>query len=63
MCIIVVESEKFTKLTSTEDQELARLTVKTFKQMRTDMNFDLFWGKVKMRRKKLNVKEPQLPRQ
>ena len=38
------------------------LTVKVLQDMRSDINFDLFWDKVEMVRNDLDVEEATLPR-
>ena len=38
------------------------LTVQTLEGMRTERDFDLFWEKIEIRRKQLEVEEPILPR-
>ena len=50
------------KLSASEGQRIATMTVKTLQSLRTDSNFDLFWTKAEAARQKLNVNEPELPR-
>ena len=45
-----------------QGQEIARMTVKTLKSIRTDEFFDLFWSKVSSKAETLDVEEPRLPR-
>ena len=39
------------------------MTVQTFKSICNDSSYDLFWKRVDIKVKELNVEEPQLPRQ
>ena len=50
------------KLSGVEGHEIAMLTVKTLKTLRTDENFNLFWQKLEKMMNELNVDEPQLAR-
>ena len=50
------------KLSASEGQQIAAMTVKTLQSLRTDNNFDLFWTKAETVRQKLDVNEPELPR-
>ena len=50
------------KLSASEGQRIAAMTVKTLQSLRTDSNFDLFWTKAETARQKLDVNEPELPR-
>ena len=50
------------KLSGVEDHEIAMLTVKTLKGLRTDGNFNLFWQKIEKMMNELEVDEPQLAR-
>ncbi len=49
-------------LSSMEGHYTAMLTVKTLQTIRTEADFNLFWKKAEMKRLKLNIDEPQLPR-
>ena len=51
------------KLSGVEGHEIAMLTVKKLKTLRTDVNFNLFWQKIEKMMNELNVDEPQLARQ
>ena len=50
-------------LSAAEGQQVAHMTVQTFKSIRNDSSYDLFWKRVDIKVKELNVDEPQLPRQ
>jgi len=50
------------ELASMQAYEIAMLTVKTLKSIRTEQNFDLFWEKVELERKQLSIGDPCLPR-
>ena len=50
------------KLSASEGQRIATMTVKTLQSLRTDSNFDLFWRKAEIARQKLDVNDPELPR-
>lgn len=50
------------KLSASEGQRIATMTVKTLQSLRSDSNFDLFWRKAEITRQKLDVNEPELPR-
>ena len=50
-------------LSAAEGQQVAHMTVQTFKSIRNDSSYDLFWKRVDIKVKELNVEEPQLPRQ
>ena len=39
------------------------MTVQTFKSICDDNSYDLFWKRVDLKVKALNIHEPQLPRQ
>ena len=49
-------------LSSVEGHEVAMLTVKTLKDMRSDRDFSLFYEKFELRRCEWEIEEPQLPR-
>ena len=44
------------EMSSIEGHEIAMLTVKTLQRIRSDSDFDLFWGKVELRRAELDVR-------
>ena len=50
-------------LSAAEGQQVAHITVQTFKSIRNDSSYDLFWNRVDIKVKELNVDELQLPRQ
>ena len=50
------------KLSASEGQYVAEMTVRTLQTLRNDTHFDLFWAKVEVVRKEFDVGEPQLPR-
>ena len=50
-------------LSAAEGQQVAHMTVQTFKSICNDSSYDLFWKRVDIKVKELNVEEPQLPRQ
>ena len=50
------------KLSASEGQRIATMTVKTLQSLRTDSNFDLFRRKAEIARQKLDVNDPELPR-
>ena len=49
-------------ISAAEAQEIARMTVRTLKSIRSDEAFDLFWAKVSSTAELLDVGEPHLPR-
>ena len=56
------ETLQVPKLSRVEGHEIAMLTIKTLKSLRTDENFNLFWQKVEKMMNELDVDEPQLAR-
>ena len=50
------------KLSASEGQHVAEMTVRILQTLRNDTHFDLFWEKVEVVRKEFDVGEPQLPR-
>ena len=50
------------ELSSIEGQEIATLAVKSLQHVHLDLDLDLFWGKVELRRAKFDIEEPQPPR-
>ena len=50
------------KLSASEGQHLAKMTVGTLQRIRNDRSFNLFWKKVEQERQSVDVVEPQLPR-
>ena len=50
------------RISASEGQRVAAMTVTTLQQLRNDASFDLFWEKVELERHLLDVEEPQLPR-
>ena len=55
-------SQQNKDLCAAEAQTIAKHTVATFKKMRTDENYHLFWEKVKQKTTKLDVDTPKLSR-
>ena len=49
-------------ISAAQGQEVASMTVKTLKSLRSDNNYKLFWKKVTTLADKLEVSEPALPR-
>ena len=49
-------------ISAPEGQDIAKMTVRCLKTLRTDNNFALFWGKVTKKANQLNIDEPALPR-
>ena len=49
------------KLSASEGQHLAKMTVGTLQSIRNDRSFNLFWKKVEQERQSVNVVEPHLP--
>ena len=49
-------------ISACEGQQLVRMTQATFKSMRNDESFDLFWEYVEQRRALVDVSSPALPR-
>ena len=47
---------------ASEGQDIAKMTVRCLKTLRTDNNFALFWSKVTKKANQLNIDEPALPR-
>ena len=45
-----------------EGQKIAAISVKTLKSVKTDENFQAFWGKVQRTANQLQVESPSLPR-
>ena len=52
---------KHKTFSAAEGQEIAMMTGKTLKSIRSDENYDLFWSKVSSTAESLDVEEPQLP--
>lgn len=50
------------KLSVSEGDRIAKMTVRTLQTLRDDNHFDCFWASVDVRRKEAAVEEPQLPR-
>ena len=50
------------KLTAADAHSIAELTCSTLEQVRNDDSFDLFWEKLMLIQKKLDVSLPTLPR-
>ena len=50
------------KLSTSEGQRIATMTVKTLQSLRSDSNFDLFWRKAEITRQKFDIDAPELPR-
>ena len=50
------------KLSASEGQRVAAMTVKTLQSLRSDSNFDLFWRKAEITRQKFDIDAPELPR-
>ena len=46
------------KLSASEGQRIAAMTVKTLQSLRSDSNFDLFWRKVEITRQKFDIDAP-----
>ena len=51
-----------TELSAAEGQSIAALTVSTLQSICTDEMFNLFWAKIEIESKEIDVDEPQLPR-
>ena len=49
-------------ISASEGQDIAKMTVRCLKTLRTDNNFALFWSKVTKKANQLNIDEPALPR-
>ena len=50
------------KLSASEGQRIAAMTVKTLQSLRSDSNFDSFWRKAEITRHKFDIDAPELPR-
>ena len=50
------------KLSASEGQHIAEMTVRTLQTLRNETHFGHFWIKVEATRKEFDVDEPQLPR-
>ena len=50
------------KLSASEGQHVAQMTVRTLQTLRNEANFDLFWANVEIDRKQFDIGEPQLSR-
>ena len=48
-------------ISASEGQDIAKMTVRCLKTLRTDNNFALFWSKVTKKANQLNIDEPALP--
>ena len=51
-----------TELLAAEGQSIAALTVSTLQSICTDEMFNLFWSKLEVESKEIDIDEPQLPR-
>lgn len=51
-----------TDISAAQGQEVADLTLKTIKSLRSDENFQLFWENLLLSSKSLDLPEPSLPR-
>ena len=49
-------------ISASEGQDIAKMTVRCLKTLRTDNNFALFWSKVTKKANQLHIDEPALPR-
>jgi len=49
-------------ISAAEGQQVASMTVETFRSIRNDASYDLFWKRVDIKVKSLGVSESQLPR-
>ena len=49
-------------ISASKTQDIAKMTVRCLKTLRTDNNFALFWSKVTKKANQLNIDEPALPR-
>ena len=49
-------------ISASESQDIAKMTVRCLKTLRTDDNFALFWSKVTKKANQLNIDEPAVPR-
>lgn len=49
-------------ISAAEGQRVASMTIQTFRSIRNDESYDLFWKRVDLKVKSLGVSEPQLPR-
>ena len=49
-------------ISAAEGQRVASMTIQTFRSIRNDESYDMFWKRVDLKVKSLGVSEPQLPR-
>ena len=50
------------KMSASEGQHVASMTVTTLQSLRNDDNFALFWQKIEIIKKDLDIEDPKLPR-
>ena len=51
------------QISAAEGQQLAQMTVRTLKMLRSEQAYDLFWFEVNKKAETLNIPELELPRQ
>ena len=51
------------QISAAEGQQLAQMTVRTLKTLRSELAYDLFWFELNKKDENLNIPEPELPRQ